>query len=309
MARPLEQAEFESLRDLISGKVGLYFPDEHAYLVARRLLPRLQALGLAGFSDYQDYLCNAALPERERQDEWQAAFEQLATRETYFLRERHQLDALRDDLLPRLHRAHRTDKRLRILSAGCSTGEEVYTLAAVLAETDLFSGWDVQVVGADLSALALFRAEQALYQASSFRAAPDAWIQRHFCKTAAGWLVNPAVRRLCSFLLVNLSQPSSTWPTGLLDGPFDVIFCRNVQIYFPQAQREHLLTGLCQRMTDAGVLFLGHAELLRSTSLPLVLDRAGGEICYRHIASPAAVAVPVSLPPTDRQRPESEQRS
>jgi chemotaxis methyl-accepting protein methylase len=74
MARPLEQAEFESLRDLISGKVGLYFPDEHAYLVARRLLPRLQALGLAGYSDYQDYLCNAALPERERQDEWQAAF-------------------------------------------------------------------------------------------------------------------------------------------------------------------------------------------------------------------------------------------
>lgn len=304
----LHPHEFVLLRDLVAERFGLQYADELAYLLERRLQPRMEALGLRSFLDYHDYLVNSALPESERERELGEVFERLSTRETYFLRESYQLDALRIELLPRLAQSRRHSRQLRLLSAGCASGEEAYSLAITVCESGLFeSGWDVQIVGCDLSQRALAAARRANYGRSSFRQISDALLARYFCKNSDGtYAVADSVRRLCRmhFVQANLSLTDAQWATTAdaqrdLAGPFDAIFCRNLLIYFDRTRRPQLLTGLANRLTADGYLFLGHSESLHDLKTPFVLDRLSGELVYRLPAGHGESAiVSVEDPPT-----------
>lgn len=286
----LRQPEFVLLRDLVAERFGLQYADELAYLLERRLLPRVEALGLRSFHDYHEYLVNSALPESEREQELAEVFERLSTRETYFFRERYQLDALRDTLLPRLAESRRHKRTLRLLSAGCASGEEALSLAITVCQSELFDrDWDVQIVGCDQSQRALDIARRGHYGRSSFRQLEEQILLQYFHKTAAGdYAVNDSVRKRCNiqFVQANLSLPSPSW-SGTLDarqalaGPFDAIFCRNLLIYFDRARRVPLLHGLAERLAPDGYLFLGHSESLHDLKTPLVLDRLQGELVYR----------------------------
>jgi chemotaxis protein methyltransferase CheR len=301
MSRPLSlhSHEFVLLRDLVAERFGLQYTDELAYLLERRLLPRVEALGLRSFLDYHDYLLNTSIPESERAQELSEIFEILSTRETYFFRESYQLDALRKELLPRLAVSRRHSKRLRFLSAGCASGEEAYSLAVTLCQSGLFASWDLQVVGCDLSLRALETARRGLYGRSSFRQVSDAVLGEFFELQPDGRRrVCDEVRRQCRlhFLRANLSVQAEDWAqsasdAALLMGPFDAIFCRNLLIYFSRPRRTQLLAGLAQRLASDGVLFLGHSESLHDLKTPFVLDRLAGELVYRlpsHHASLAA---------------------
>jgi len=298
----LRQHEFVLLRDLVAERFGLQYADELAYLLERRLLPRVEALGLRSFLDYHDYLVNSALPSDERERELAEVFERLSTRETYFFRESYQLDALRCELLPRLAETRRRTRSLRLLSAGCASGEEAYSLAMTVCQTGLFEqGWDIQIVGCDQSQRALEIARRGSYGRSSFRRIEDAILKTYFHPSSASeYAVNEAVRRLCrmEFVQANLSLADAQWgepgsAQRALTGPFDAIFCRNLLIYFERARRVPLLNGLAARLHGDGYLFLGHSESLHDLKTPFVLDRLAGELVYR-LAAPSRERAPHS---------------
>ena len=273
--------EFRMLRDFIMARFGLCFPPENAFLLERRLQPRLAALSLIHFADYYAYLQDPAVPEPERERELDELFDRIATRETYFFREAYQLAALRDELLPAIYKRRPRGNRLSLWSAGCASGEEVYSLAMVILESGLFADWQVEVVGSDYSLQALATARRGVYGQSSFRQTEPARLQRFFRTLTGRWEVVDPVRRMCRFTRSNLA--AADW--GAVGGPFDAIFCRNVLIYFDRAARGPLVTRLAERLGPGGLLFLGHSESLIADSTPLHLTHLGSEIVYAKSAS------------------------
>lgn len=270
--------EFQLLRDLIQARFGLRFDDDTAYLLERRLQPRIEALHLRSFLDYHDFITNPALPEPERERELDEVFDRVATRETYFFRESYQLDAFREELLPQLVKTRPRGRRLNLWSAGCASGEEVYSLAIESILSGLLSEWEVNILGSDLSQLGLSVARQGIYGVSSFRQT-EPWRQQRFFKAMTGgrWQVLPEVRRLCTFTRTNLT--STDWAS--IGGPFDAIFCRNVIMYFDRAMRSALIQRLANKLVPGGYLFLGHSESLLDQTSPLQIVRLGSALVYR----------------------------
>jgi chemotaxis protein methyltransferase CheR len=279
MSTRMTQSEFRLLCDFIQQHFGLRFPPENAYLLERRMQPRLAALGFSSFLDYHDFLRNPALPEAERELELDELFDRIATRETYFFRESYQLDVFRRELLPALHKARPRGRTLAVWSAGCASGEELYSLAMEVLgaqSSGVLSGWQVELVGSDYSLQALAAARRGVYGPSAFRQADPEQLGRYFHKVSGGWEISSEVRRLCRLVRINLMSQD----LGPVGGPFDAIFCRNVLIYFDRGAREPFINRLAARLVPGGYLFLGHSESLSELVTPLRLVRLGGELVY-----------------------------
>jgi chemotaxis protein methyltransferase CheR len=279
----MDESEFRLLQGLIRDHAGILFSEENAFLLERRLQGRLQALHLRRFIDYYDHLRNPALPAAQREQEMDELCERIVTRETYFFREDYQLDLLRDEILPQLRRLRPRGERLSLWSAGCSTGEEPYTLAMEVLQSGLFHLWDVQITGTDLSREALEVARAGAYGPSSFRQVDGrgATHARYFRPFGAQRLVAEEVRRLTSFARLNLHAPSWSVPGE----PFDVIFCRNVLIYLDRALRPAIVRRFSEKLVPGGYLLLGHSENLLDMASPLSACHIKKEIVYRKPAA------------------------
>ncbi len=273
---PMSEAEFAQLRDFIKARFGVCFPSENAFLLERRLQPRLEALQISTYGGYNAYLHSPELSDSERERELDELFDRIATRETYFFREAYQLNALRNELLPAIHERRPRGNRISLWSAGCASGEEAYSLAMVLLESGRFGDWQVEVVGSDYSLQALATARRGVYGQSALRQTEPLRVQRFFRTLTGRWEVTDEVRRLCRFTRSNLA--AADW--GAVGGPFDAIFCRNVLIYFDRLARGPLVTRLAERLVPGGLLFLGHSESLIDQITPLQLKHLGGEIVY-----------------------------
>lgn len=273
----MDPAEFRQLRDLIRDHVGIFFSDENAYILQRRLLPRLQALRLTRFRDYYQRLAGPAADPAEVERELTEIFEAVAIHETYFFRESYQLDVFRTEVLPRLYKGRMRGRRLSIWSAGCSTGEEAYTAAMEVLESQLFEGWDVGVLGTDLSERALHVARAGRYGGSSFRQTPEPLLTRYFTEVDGRRRVVEDVARLVRFSQANLLR----LPPVLPGEPFDVIFFRNVLIYFDRAVRGSVIAALGARLAKGGYLLLGHSENLLDAPSPFVPCHLKREIIYQ----------------------------
>lgn len=270
----LSLKEFRLLRDLVNQFCGIYFADDSAYIVARRLRERLRDLGIDDFTEYHRYL----LYHPKAQAELEAAAEVLTTNETYFFREAYQLRAFTDEILPvvRGRALARGARRLDVWSAGCSSGEEVYTIAMLIDATGLFDGWDVRVFGNDISRRVLRKARGATYTAASFRAMiPD--YERYFIETEEGKQVHPRIRSMCHFGHLNLMNQRR----AAIVGRVDVAFCRNVLIYFDDASRRKVLDTIYQRLQRGGYLLLGHSESLLRSSTAFEIAQLTTDIVYR----------------------------
>lgn len=220
----------------------------------RKLAPRLDHLGLDCLEDYYRYLKY----DDPRGEELDVLVDRLTTHETYFFREEPQLALLYDQILPELSRARKGDA-LRVWSAGCSTGEEVYSLAILLMEHQDLVGREFEVVGTDISREVIQRARGASYGASSFRATPQHLIERYFRKNADDQLsVRSDIRNRCSFGQLNLMDVDRF---GVL-GNFDLVFCRNVLIYFSSEKRPKVIRAFHDSLNSGGYLCLGHSENL-----------------------------------------------
>jgi chemotaxis protein methyltransferase CheR len=273
--RGLTREVFRLLRSVIYDYCGIFFDEDAAFLIQRRLQPRVEALSLGDFGDYYRYLRSAS--DSLRRSEMEEIVERVTTNETYFFRESYQLEAFKSEILPELHAADRRGKRLTIWSAGCATGEEAYTIAILILESGLFNGWDVRVFGSDISRRVLHTARKAVYGRSSFRATDERLLRRYFREQEGKHQVREDVRSQVSFGQINLIDE----PMMALVGEVDVVFCRNVLIYFDRDSRKRVIDILYRKLARGGYLLLGHSESLIHLTTAFELVHLKHDMVYR----------------------------
>jgi chemotaxis protein methyltransferase CheR len=269
----LRPDEFRLLRDLVNGYAGIYFGDEALPILERRLKERLSALGISRFNEYYQFLKFSSGATSELDE----AVDLLTTNETYFFREDYQLRAFKNEVLPILATDAASRRRLSIWSAGCSTGEEVYTIAILIAESGLFSGWDVRVYGSDISRRCVVAARRGIYGASAFRAVGPEVKRGYFTDRADGSHVIDRIRQNCHFGHLNLMDTERVRVVGRVDA----VFCRNVLIYFDQRSRKKVIDMFYERLIPGGFLFLGHSESLLNVSTAFELVHLSEDLVYR----------------------------
>jgi chemotaxis methyl-accepting protein methylase len=375
---PMTQEEFRLITGLIRHHCGIAFGDDMRYLVQRRLSPRLVELNYGDFTEYYHHL----VYHPNRQLEFEEVVERITTNETYFFREAYQLSAFSEEILPEMARRKRESRRLTLWSAGCSTGEEVYSLAMLILESRLFEGWEVRVFGSDISRRVLAAARKGVYGHSSFRATDERFLGRYFVpvpsqggsargipggagalghgplpagapgvhggsatasfsgQTSGAWspagqlifgggagggggagpgpggggagaasggtTAGPAggapgaagtvplpgvssaryqicdqVRSLVSFGQINLVDPDHL----ALVAEVDIIFCRNVLIYFDTPERRRVIDALYRKLAPGGYLLLGHSESLINLSTAFELVHLKNDMVYRKAQS------------------------
>ncbi len=270
---PMSFEEFRLLNGLVQAHCGVVYPIESKYLFSRRLVPRLEELGLRSFTDYYRHL-RYADDARVELDE---LCDRVTTNETYFFREPKQLQAFADEILPELHGRRARGRRLTVWSAGCATGEEVYTAAIIVLESGLFADWEVRVFGSDVSRRVLQAARRGVYGRSSFRATDERIVRRWFRELDGKHRVREDVRALCSFGHVNILDEAML----ALVGEVDVILCRNVMMYFDGAARRRAAANFHRRLAPGGYLLLGHSESLLNVSTAFELCHLKRDLVYR----------------------------
>ncbi len=254
------QHEFTLFQRLIHEETGIHLAASKKDLLVARLRKRVRELGLASFGEYYAHVVGDEA-ERTRM------LDRISTNETRFFREPQQLRFLSERVLPRLRGRAADDlrsRRLRVWSAGCSTGEEPYTIAMIAREQlPAGEGWEIEILATDLSTRVLARAEEGCYSIERAPEIPESslrsWMLRGV-RSREGWMcVAPELRALVRFARLNLC--TDLYPSG----PFDLVLCRNVLIYFDGTTRERVVERLIEQLSPDGLLLLGHAEGLSAS--------------------------------------------
>lgn len=271
----MSEEEFRLMRDLIHSHCGLFFDNDTRYLLQKRLSKRVLLHGLTNFHEYYHFLKYNRGKDQELSD----IMDILTTNETYFFRESFQLKAFTDEIIPEIKRTKekKGDRSLRIWSAGCSTGEEPYTIAMLLLEMDCLRDWRVEIIGTDISQRVLQQARKGIYGKSSFRTTEDRHIRRFFQGHEGQYKISDEVKRLVTVSHLNLFDESRM----ILLGKMDVIFCRNVIIYFDQVAKKKVVENFYRTLRHGGFLLLGHAESLLNTSTAFALRHLKNDMVYQ----------------------------
>lgn len=275
MPPSLTDDEYRLFREWLVQEYGLDFGPEKREILRARLEPRRAALNLPTFERLLFHVRFHPSRDQERL----RLVSQLTNNESYFFRERRHFGVLTEDLLPGLVADARAAGRqeIRVLSAGSAAGEEAYTLVALLQEALRGTGMQPEVTGVDVDAAALERARAGVYRAHALRGLEEAARRRLFREAAPGrWRLQEGIRSAARFEQGNLMDPD--W--GRRMAPQDVVFCRNVMIYFDPTAVGRAAENLYRVMRPGGVLFLGHAETLRRTPTRFVVRRRPGTVYY-----------------------------
>lgn len=275
---PMVEEEFRLLRDFVYQYCGLYFDLDSKYLLEKRLNKRLTHHRLSNFRDYY-YLLRYS-PEKDQ--ELAAVVDLLTTNETYFFREDFQLKTFSEEVVPEIcsRKLSRNDRSLRIWSAGCSSGEEPYTIAMLLLEKPDLAGWNLNIVGTDISQEVLSKARNGVYGSNSFRATDKYFLEKYFnaCpEDEDKWKINDQVKQLVTISHLNLFDSRRV----ALLGEVDLIFCRNVIIYFDLESKRKVITNLHDRLVTGGFLLLGHSESLMNISTDFQLRHFINDMVYQ----------------------------
>lgn len=269
----LQEAEFRLLREIIHEHCGIFLPDNVTFLLERRLRPRLKALELDDFRSYYRYVKYT----RDGYQELCEIVERITTNETYFFREEYQLKDFIEEIIPDVLQAHERELPVNIWSAGCSSGEEPYTLAMLLNDSGFTNSFEFNILANDISQQVLDKAQDGIYREASFRETRPDVMMRYFRREGARFRINENIRRQVTFEQANLIDSSTL--IGYRN--FDVIFCRNVMIYFAKESREQLLQEFLERLRPGGYLLLGHSESLVNLSTGFELIPLKRGIVYR----------------------------
>lgn len=268
--------EFRLIKEYVAATFGLILENGREEILSQKLLPHIRQLRLSTFAEYYAYLKFAPEAAAERN----TFISLLTNNETYFFREESQLNVLSQVVLPSLKekKLKSGDRKLRILSAGCSTGEEVYTLAMLVLESGYFAWtWDVVITGMDVDCNVIATARAGMYAGRAFQATPDPYLKRFFKKCSDGYLINESVRAMTTFVQGNLLDVGTLLPQG----QFDIIFCRNVLIYFGDETIKTIVEGFALNLAAEGLLFLGHSESLSRITSRYAPIRLPGAIIYQ----------------------------
>jgi len=247
----LTDAEFENIVSYMKRKYGINL-EKKRQLIEARMYAVLQNKGLDSYSDYFKLIENNDMIEVNN------LINRLSTNHTYFLRESAHFDYYRNIILPN-HEKNNTKKDIRIWSAGCSTGEEAYT--TVMCTTEYFGAksalWDYRILATDVSLRALNAAKNTVYTADSLKDIPSNWLKKYFVCKNDGYTLADEVKNQVIFKPQNLMEPFN------LKEPFDLIFCRNVMIYFDQPTKTALVNKFYEALNPGGYLFISHSETIQ----------------------------------------------
>ena len=254
------RTDIEQFRSTVTCHLGLQYEDAKLDYLADVIRQRMQSVGRARFASCSAYLGHlGASPKGSA--EWRSLAEQLTVNETFFFRNTDNFLALAQNVLPERIRAKAQTKQLRILSAGCSSGDEPYSLAIMVREAlpDL-AAWDVKIIGLDINPAILLKATQARYSEWSLRATSDERRRRYFREDGADFVLAPEIQKMVCFEERNLvDEDPLLWQSLACD----LVFCRNVLMYFAPETARGVVRRISQALLPGGFLFLGHAETLR----------------------------------------------
>ncbi|HVS30302.1 MAG TPA: protein-glutamate O-methyltransferase CheR [Thermoanaerobaculia bacterium] len=264
---------FRQLREQIYKRTGMFFADSSKYLIQKRLSPRAKELNFDSFQKYFYFLQYDPRSEAE----FDQIFELVTTNETYFFREPAQLAAFVEEIVPEIL-SRKPVKKVRIWSAGCSSGEEPYSIAMLLQEKSYFDRASFEIFASDLNGTVLSRARKGSYRESAFRATPPEMRAKYFTQEADGsWHITDDIRNRVSFGRMNIYDEARV---SLL-GQLDVVFCRNVIIYFDDASKKVVIRNFYNRLVEGGYLLLGHSESLISLSTQFKLRHLKNDMVYQ----------------------------
>jgi chemotaxis protein methyltransferase CheR len=264
---------FRLLRDQIYKRSGMWFADSSKYLLQKRLSPRARELNFDSFQKYFYFLQYDPRADAE----YDQIYDMVTTNETYFFREPAQLTAFVEEIVPDLL-SRKTVKKIRIWSAGCSSGEEPYSLAMLLQEAGWYEHALFEIFASDINQQVLAKARRGQYRENAFRATEQPLRDRYFVRQDDGsWRIKDEIRNRVQFGRLNLYDEGRV---SLL-GHLDVVFCRNVIIYFDDASKKVVVKNFYNRLIDGGYLLLGHSESLISLSTQFKLRHLKHDMVYQ----------------------------
>jgi chemotaxis protein methyltransferase CheR len=271
----MSDGEFRMFAELVRGHCGLHFGPETRFLLERRIERRMRDLGIGSVAAYHLELRSAPAGGGELG----RLVDDITTNETYFFRERRQLQALVAEILPEalLQRRERSGGPVTIWSAGCASGEEPYSIVILAMEAGIDPGANLRVYASDISRRMLQRARQGTYRESAFRETEAGLRKRYFAEKDGLWRISDDVKKHVDFVHLNLLDRSKI----ALLGSLDVILCRNVLIYFDAQGKRTVITTFEEKLRPGGHLLLGHSESLINLSTSLELRHLRQDMVYR----------------------------
>jgi chemotaxis protein methyltransferase CheR len=267
----IKDDEFVELKDIIYKNAAIAFADSKKYLIENRLSKRLQELNFSSFKDYIYYLKY----DPKKREEMEILLNAVTINETYFLRERAQMDHMIKNVIPDL--LAKGKRTIRIWSAACSSGEEPYSIAMLLNEAGLYNKANFEILATDINTEVLDIAKKGLYRTISFRGVPPTIQQKYFTKDGFTFKIDPTIMSKIKFFQGNLLNPMMSSKVGKLDA----IFCRNVLIYFDIPAKKKVIELFHKSLNSPGALYLGHSETLNKINDSFKMENFGGGIIYR----------------------------
>jgi len=264
---------FRLLRDMLYEQSGVFLEDNSKLFVENRLQQSMHRRQFDNFRDYYYFLKY----DRKKDEELSTFVDLLTIHETYFFREEKQLKAFTQEILPELLKQKHRERSLRIWSAGCSTGEEPYTIAMLILEQRAMMGWDVEIFGSDISQRVLQSARRGVYQQTAFRSTEPRYIDTYFHKEGNAYRIDDRVKKSVTFLGLSILDVSKLALINMMD----VIFCRNVIIYFDPASKKKAVGIFHKKLKDHGYLLLGHSESLINISTAFALRHLQHDLVYQ----------------------------
>ncbi len=263
----MSDSDFKKFSEFVHQRIGIKLPPAKKIMVETRLQKRLRVLGFASHREYVRYVFSPEGMDKELSN----LIDAVTTNTTHFFREKQHFDYIARSVLPDWLQQHGRYRKMLFWSAGCSFGMEPYTLAMVLADfAERNSGFEFGILGTDISTQALRDAVRAVYEEERVASVPQRMKEKYVLrsKDRRKRLVRmaPDLRRFVSFKQLNFMEEFS------FDKPLDVIFCRNVVIYFDRETQERLFTKFCRQLKPGGLLFIGHSESLTGMNLPLKVE-------------------------------------
>lgn len=294
--KPFSKTDFNLFREYIESRTGIHMDEGKQNYFAMNLDTRMHALGLKDYSAYHTFLTTSAPGMKE----FAELLDLILIKETFFFRDERQINTLIHNVLPAL-REKKNGKEIRIWSAGCATGEEPYTLAMAIKENFPAGAFNFSIYATDISASAVSYAKNGVYGKGSMRAIDKVILNKYFVQKEGRYHLTEEVKRLIHFGVVNLIEPYL--PIG--GNGFDVIFCKNVIIYFELETIKKVIHRFYDTLATGGYFFVGHSESLWQVSNEFTLEEISGVFLYRKnainpIQSPSELAAnerPTSYPP------------
>jgi len=264
------------IRDLVYQETGMYFPDDKRYYFENRFKRRMDSLGMRDFNQYYSYLSK----RENKREEFLKLMNELTINETSFFRNKPHFKALEDIILPEIAEKYKDKavKKLKIWSAGCSSGEEAYTIAMIINEMKhVFNGWMIEIVGTDISERVLNIARKGVYKEYAVKSMPELYKNKYLTFENGVYKVKDELKKNIKFSNVNLNNDMSM----LFMKGFDIIFCKNVLIYFDLTSKKRVIQHFFNALNVGGYLFIGFSESLFGVDNRLKLVHFTGGMAYR----------------------------